>query len=135
MDLPLTSKINEGGVGDFINDMENEIIHIDKVGLGEIIEYHMAEFESIDGYYYDQGRNNTLLTMLWRICIIQESNWKNKNPARMVIKLLMNPMYGKTVIKPVETDTVAKENKVDFGNYAAYNYSCIDAVIDVNRTY
>ena len=32
----------------------------------------------------------------------------------MVIKLLMNPMYGKTIIKPVETDTIVKYNKDDF---------------------
>ena len=53
----------------------------------------------------------------------------------MVIKLLMNSMYGKTIIKPVETDTIVKDNKVDFGTYVSYNYSYIDSVIYVNRTY
>ena len=56
LDFPLTSKINEDGVIYVINDMENIIIYIDKVGLEEMIEYHIAEFEIIDGYYYDQGR-------------------------------------------------------------------------------
>ena len=28
----------------------------------------------------------------------------------------MNPMYGKTVIKPVETDTIVKYNKDGFEN-------------------
>ena len=37
--------------------MDNGIIYIDKVGLEEIITYHEAELEIIDGYYYDQGRN------------------------------------------------------------------------------
>ena len=60
MDFPLTSKINEDGVIYVINDMENIIIYIDKVGLEEMIEYHIAEFEIIDGYYYDQGRNNAI---------------------------------------------------------------------------
>ena len=40
--------------------MENEIIYIDKAGLEEIIEYHIAEFEITDGYYHDQGRNITI---------------------------------------------------------------------------
>ena len=31
---------------------------------------------------------------------------KDKNPAQMVIKLLMNSMYGKTILKPIEVDTV-----------------------------
>ena len=33
----------------------------------------------------------------------------------MVIKLLMNSMYGKTIIKTVETDTIAKGHRDDFG--------------------
>ena len=44
LDFPLTSKINEKGVRDFINEMENGIIYIGKVGLEELIEYHDADF-------------------------------------------------------------------------------------------
>ena len=50
LDSPLTSKINEeSGVRDFINEMDNGIIYIDKVGLEEIITHREAEFEIIDG--------------------------------------------------------------------------------------
>ena len=50
----------------------------------------------------------------------------------MVIKLLMNSMYGKTIIKPVETDTIVKDNKDDFETCISYNYDYIDSVIEVN---
>ena len=60
MGFPLTSKMNEDCVRDFINDMEDGIMYIDKVGLEEMIEYHIAGVEIIDGYYYDQGRNFTI---------------------------------------------------------------------------
>ena len=64
LDSPLTSKINEeSGVREFINEMENGIIYIDKVGLEEIIEYHQAEFEITDGYYYDQGRIQSIMLL------------------------------------------------------------------------
>ena len=39
----------------------------------------------------------------------------------MVILLVMNSMYGKTIIRPVETDTIVKDNKGDFGKYNSYN--------------
>ena len=40
LDFPLTSKINEeSGVRDFINETNNGIIYIDKVGLEEIRNY------------------------------------------------------------------------------------------------
>ena len=59
--FPLTFKLNEeSGVRDFINEMGNGIIYIGKVGLEEITEYHKAGFDIIDGYYYNEGRNNTI---------------------------------------------------------------------------
>ena len=52
IDFPLTSKINEEtGVRDFINEMGNDIIYIDKVGLKALITFHEAGFEIIDGYF------------------------------------------------------------------------------------
>ena len=53
----------------------------------------------------------------------------------MVIKLLMNSMYGKTIIKPVGTDTIVKGNKDDFEKDVSYNYNYSDSVIEVNGTH
>ena len=39
----------------------------------------------------------------------------------MVIKLLMNSMHGKTIIKPAETDTIVKDNRDDFEKHVSYN--------------
>ena len=50
----------------------------------------------------------------------------------MVIKLLVNSMYGKTIIKPVETNTIVKDNRDEFGKYISYNYNYIDSVIEVH---
>ena len=47
----------------------------------------------------------------------------------MVIKLRMNSMYGKTSIKPVETDTIVRDNRDDFEKYISYSYNYIDSVI------
>ena len=49
----------------------------------------------------------------------------------MVITLLMNSMYGTTIIKPVGTDTIVKDNRYDFGKYVSYNHSYIGSVIEV----
>ena len=53
----------------------------------------------------------------------------------MVIKLLMNSMYGKTIIKPVETYTIVKDNRHASETYISYNYDYIDSVIEVNGNY
>ena len=44
----------------------------------------------------------------------------------------MNSMYGKTIIKPVETDTIVTDNRDDFEKYISHNYNYIDSVIEVN---
>ena len=54
------------------------------------------------------------------------------NPAQMFIKLLMKSMYGKSISKPVETDTIAKDSGNDFGKYSSYNYNYIGSVLEVN---
>ena len=44
----------------------------------------------------------------------------------------MDSMYGKTIIKPVETDTIVKDSRGDFEKYISYNYNYTDSVIGVN---
>ena len=60
---------------------------------------------------------------------------KDKNPAQIVINLLMNSMYGKAIIKPVETYTIVKDNKDYFGKCCSYNYDYTDSVLEFNGTY
>ena len=60
---------------------------------------------------------------------------KDTHPAHIVIKLLMNAMYAKTIIKLVETDTIVNDNKDDFGKYTPYKYKSIDSVVEVNGIY
>ena len=57
---------------------------------------------------------------------------QGKNPAQIVIKLLMDSMNGKTIIKPVETNTVVKANRDDFEKYISYSYNYIGSIIEVN---
>ena len=33
----------------------------------------------------------------------------------------MNPMHGKTIAKPVGTDTIVKDNRGDFEKYISHN--------------
>ena len=57
---------------------------------------------------------------------------QEKHPAQIVIKLLMNSMYGETIIKPVETYTIVKDNRDEFETYISYNYHYIDSVVEVS---
>ena len=43
--------------------------------------------------------------------------------------------YGKTIIKPIETDTVVKDSQEEFEEYISLNYNYIDSVLEVNGRY
>ena len=60
---------------------------------------------------------------------------KNKNPARIVIKLLMNSMHGETIIKPVGTDTIINNSRDDFEKCISFNYAYFGSFLEVNVRY
>ena len=97
-----------------------------------MIEYHRTEFEITDGSYYNECRNNTINHVIKGFYDLRKKLKQEKNPAQMVIKLLMGSMYGKTITKPVGTYTIVKDSRDDFGKCISYNYNYIDSVIEVN---
>ena len=44
----------------------------------------------------------------------------------------MGSMYGTTIIKPVETDTIITYSRVYLEKYIPLNYIYIDSVLEVN---
>ena len=88
-----------------------------------MITFHEAEFEIIDGYYFHSGRNGKINSVIKNLCDLRLRLKYDYNPAEMVIKLLMNSMYGKTIIKPVEPDTIIKYSRDDFGKCVSLNYN------------
>ena len=91
LDFPLTSKLNEDGVRDVTIDMENEIIYTDKIGLEDLITFHQAEFEIIDGYYYNEGRNNKIYHVIKDLYDLRKTlnkDYKKKKPLRWLLNYL-----------------------------------------------
>ena len=44
-------------------------------------------------------------------------------------------VHRKTIIKPIETDTVIKDSKDEFEKYVSLNHNYIDSVLEVNGRY
>ena len=111
--------------------MEHGIVYIGKVGLEELVTHREAEFEIINGYYYNDGRHNTIDHGIEYLYNLRPKLKQDNNSAQMVVKLLMNSMYGNTSIKPVETYNIVKYNRYDFEKSMPYNHNYIDSVIEV----
>ena len=47
----------------------------------------------------------------------------------------MNSMYGKTILKPIETQTIIKDGVGAYEKYVSYNYNRIDSITKVGDRY
>ena len=64
----------------------------------------------MDDYYYNEGRNNTIYHLIKGLYDLRKKLRQDKSPAQMV-KLLVNSMYGKTIIKSVGARTAVKDKR------------------------
>ena len=111
-DFPLMNYKDEKGTKIWSNDMVGRNIFVDKTKLEDLIEFQKVEYKFIRGYYYDEGRNAKVNEIIKHLFEERKRQKRLKNPIQNVYKLLMNSSYGKTMMKPITSDTkyVKKEN-------------------------
>ena len=118
----------------FRNDLVNEEIYIDKVGLEDAIQFQKIEFKIIEGYYFDGGFNDTINYVIKELYDLRKELKKNGNPAEQAYKLFMNSMYGIKLLNPIDTD-----NKVipytEWNDYVSKYYNFIKEVVKVGGKY
>ena len=104
--FPILSYIDEHGGRHFSNFLEGKIITVDKVTWEDAKRHQGVYGEIICGVYFNQG-GNRILGKLIRYLYNERKRLKElKNDAgQQVVKLMMNSMYGRTIMKPVKTDT------------------------------
>ena len=111
--FPLISKVNKQGIRDFKNDIKG-IVYLDKTSLEDAIKFHNlipeVDFKIIRGYYFDEGFNTGCKNTIKYLFDVRLQKKKEKNPIQIVYKLLMNTSYGKTIQKPIDNETIIKEN-------------------------
>ena len=133
--FPCVSVMTEKGIRNFTNDLEGQIVYLDKVGMEDFLKYHEAEIEFINGYYYDKGHNDKICTVIQYLFEQRLKFKKQKNPIQMVFKELMNSSYGKSYLKPIDSDSHYIKSE-DFDKFMDRNYNYIaEAVKLANGKY
>jgi hypothetical protein len=137
-DFPLMSN-TENSIRNFTNEMVGKIMFVDRITLEDLIKYHDIDFEIIRGYYYNEGRNNKIGESIEHIFNERLKKKKEKNPAQLVYKLLMNSAYGKTILNPITEDIVSfttneKEDALtQVEKYINKNYSQVKYYEKINK--
>lgn len=101
--------------------------YIDKRGLLDLIEFYDIEYEIIRGYYFNDGFNNKINEFIYKLFLLRKQYKKDKNPIEKTIKLLLNSIYGKSILKAIPVETKCVNNK-DLENFIIQHYNYIERV-------
>lgn len=119
--MPLLSTANEfTGARDFTNESIG-IHYVDKVGLEDLINYQNIDFEIIEGYYYDEGRNYKCKDVIKELFNERLRLIEEKNPIQETYKLILNSIYGKTILKDMKTINIYKDDEDSMLDYVYRN--------------
>ena len=135
--FPLASYIREDGVRHWTNDLEGQIINIDKVALEDLIRFQSVEFEIVKGYYFDEGFNPKIKDVIKTLFEERKKLKANKNGAEIVYKLIMNSGYGKSIMKEVDSEIKYFNSKAELDVYVSRNYNWVSTweQLDNSNTY
>lgn len=126
--FPLMSQ--KGETRNFTNDMIGQVMYVDKISLEDLIQFHQIEFDIKKGYYYNEGRNPKILEVIRHLFNTRKIEKKNKNPIEQVFKLLMNASYGKTLLKPFDSETKYIH---DLDTHVSKYYSFIKSIVQISN--
>lgn len=130
--FPLLSNTEEDGIRNFSNETKGNIYHLDKTSLEDAMIFQKLDFDIICGYYYDNGHNNKINSVIRHLFNTRVEAKKAENPIQEIYKLLMNASYGKALLKPIETDiTIVSNNK--FNDYLSKKYNYIREITDLQK--
>ena len=118
------------GIKTFVNEPVDHF-YVDKRGLEDLIEFYDIEYEVLRGYYFDEGFNPKINEFIQKLFDLRAKYKKEKNPLQQTIKLLLNSIYGKSILKPVKTEKKVVNPK-NFEDYVIRNYNFIQEITVVD---
>ena len=136
-DFPLASYINKDGIRSFVNDFDesNNIISINKIALEDLMTFQEVkeeDFDILDGYYFDEGRNPNILEAIQGVFDTRVAFKNQGNPIQSLFKLVMNSAYGKTIMKAIMTKLKYMDNKEDMYHFISINHNQISEIIKLH---
>ena len=111
-------------------DMTIDHYYIDKRGLMDLEYFYDIEYDIIRGYYFNEGFNTKINDLIKILFDLRAKYKKEGNPLQETIKLLLNSIYGKSILKPIKTDTkIIDPNKLE--HFINLNYNFIKEIHEI----
>ena len=107
------------------------VMYLDHIALEDLIKYQNAKVKVLRGYYYDGNRDYTIREVVRKLFELRLKYKKEENPLQEVIKLILNSVYGKTILKPIET----KIKFIDENDSSRYIHKNYNSIVEIERLY
>lgn len=131
--FPLINEKNKDGVRIYSNEIPKNTIVVDKQTLEDFLTFQKIEYEIICGYYFDQDYNKSIKTVIQEIFDKRVlAKIQGNNAKQMLTKLIMNSIYGKTILKDQEVEYKFFNNEQDLKKFTSKNYN---SIIEFNPMY
>lgn len=121
--FPLQSVI-ENQVRRYTNTI-NQDLYIDDIALKDLITFQEAEFQIVEGYYYNEGFNKQINKTMTHCFDTRVKKQEEGNSIEQVYKLLMNAAYGKMIQKEITTKLRFSNSKKKHDKFVDYNHNFI----------
>jgi len=150
--MPFIASKNDDGILEYTNEAPKNELIIDSITLQDYINFHDIEYEILEGIYWDNGSNKKMGGVIQDLFKARlKAKKENKTALSNTIKLMLNSVFGKTIIKKSNTETKiiktlqkkynpkTKEweeiNKIsNFNNYIYNNFNTIKTWRPMNKT-
>ena len=103
------------------------------IELEDLIEFQGIDFIIKQGVYWKGNRSTKLSEKIKYLYDFRRQLKKEKNPAEICIKELMNSSYGKTIQKPILKKILYKHSFEEFKKYLIINSAHIESTEEINE--
>ena len=111
-----------------LNTNECCVMYVNHITLQDLIRFQEIEYEMLGGYYYSDGRDTKCQDVIQYLFDKRKEFKAQKNPIEQIFKLVMNSVYGKTIMKPINSKTKIVVGEEAFLKYERKNYNHIMSV-------
>ncbi len=85
------------------------VMYMDHITFQDLIKFQKCEIVPIRGYYYSDKRDPLCRKVIKDLFNLRLEYKRQGNPLQQIIKLMLNSIYGKTILKPIDTRLVFKK--------------------------
>ena len=76
--------------------------YVDHIAFEDLVKYFGVEMKVIRGYYYRDNRDFRIREVVKDLFELRRKYAAEENPLQEIVKLILNSIYGKTILKPID---------------------------------